>query len=540
MIAPTGDVGRSSAVGTDPDAERHYALASPALGERALELLRARFRTRDDALLAVTRAYYDTFDRRLAGEDAILCRTLEDGAHSLRLESLSGGLVRRLATPIVPGFAADLPRGPFHDAIAPLIDVRRLLQLVEITGSVERASVLDDRGKTTVRLSFEQWTIGSRADRIHGADITLLTATPVKGYGKAARRVCELLEAELALHPLPPGALLSVFGVAPQSAATPAATRPAITRDMRSDEAIKRIYASLLETIVANEEGTRRRTDPEFLHQFRVAIRRTRAGIARLRGVFPVRTMERFKREFAWLGSVTGPMRDLDVHLMELPAYEAALPPEARGDLEPLRTHLELSADREQVKLEAALESERYARLIKSWRAWLRRPVPMRTPLVDARRPIEQLARERIYKLHGRVLKRGSKIDDQTPDEAVHDLRLDCKKLRYLIEFFRDLFDPKVIKQQIRALKQLQEVLGRFNDFSVQQIALADATHEMAEHGRAPLATAVVVGRLIETLRGRQQQARDEVRGRIQTFNTPDNRARAEQLFAPTAPVGTE
>ena len=63
-------------------------------------------------------------------------------------------------------------------------------------------------------------------------------------------------------------------------------------------------------------------------------------------------------------------------------------------------------------------------------------------------------------------------IDDDSPDEALHRLRIDAKKLRYLLEFFRALYPPKEIGAVVGALKSLQDNLGDFNDLSVQQGAM--------------------------------------------------------------------
>ncbi len=526
MIAHRGEPAHDGGGEADPDVEQRYALAEPKVGERAFEVLHAALRMRVTASARVSRTYYDTFDRRLAAAGSLLVHARGDGEPVLRWESIDGRLERRLPTSGKPGLATDLPAGPFRDALEARIDVRRVLPLTELRGTARTANVLDTRGKTTVRVSLENWRLAGNGTQ---KKLTLLRIAPVKGYAREAMKIAALLREELGLTPMSADAHQAMLGLA-----TPrkSSSGPRLRAGMRSDEAAKRVYSHLLDVIVANEEGTRARTDPEFLHQYRVAIRRTRAGLARLKGIFPVRTVERFKREFRWLGSVTSPMRDLDVHLLELPAYAEALPPETHEDLEPLREHLEAEADAEQKRIVKALGSARYRKLIADWREFLERPPALRTSLPDAARPVEELARARIWKLHKRILKRGAAIDDDTPAEAVHDLRLDCKKLRYLMEFFRELFPAEAMQQQIKALKRLQDVLGRFNDFEVQQGALQDAAESMAEHDSAPLPTIVVMGRLIETSRRRQDEARAEICGRIAAFGAPENRARAKQLFA--------
>ena len=52
--------------------------------------------------------------------------------------------------------------------------------------------------------------------------------------------------------------------------------------------------------------------------------------------------------------------------------------------------------------------------------------------------------------------------------EALHDLRKRGKELRYLLELFGSPFPTNVVKPMVSTLKDLQEVLGRFQDRAVQ------------------------------------------------------------------------
>ena len=101
------------------------------------------------------------------------------------------------------------------------------------------------------------------------------------------------------------------------------------------------------------------------------------------------------------------------------------------------------------------LESARYKKLLSSWGAFLKRPVPQRPRARNARRDIEEFAAARVWRLHKRILRDGGVIEDDTPDEQVHDLRLVAKKLRYMMEFSRTLFDADRIGAQIKTLKRL-------------------------------------------------------------------------------------
>ena len=102
------------------------------------------------------------------------------------------------------------------------------------------------------------------------------------------------------------------------------------------------------------------------------------------------------------------------------------------------------------------------------------------------------MASERLVVVYRRVLKRGTKIKPHTPAEALHQLRIECKKLRYLLEFFRSLCERKRVVPFIKELRKLQDNLGDFNDLQVQQEALKKWAVEMAEqNAAAPALTAM-------------------------------------------------
>jgi phosphohistidine phosphatase SixA len=300
---------------------------------------------------------------------------------------------------------------------------------------------------------------------------------------------------------------------------------------MRADEAAKRIHRALLRTIELNEAGVRQGRDPDFLHDFRVALRRTRTCLAQIKGVFPQESVDRFRREFSWLGSVSGPKRDLDVHLMRMDGYEASLDTKTRDHLAPLRRFLRVRQQKEQDRLAKALQSARYRALMQSWKKFLEEAVPEKTRLPNAERPTLLVASERIERRFRRVLKEGSAISPSSPTEALHRLRIECKKLRYLLEFFRSLFDPGELGAVVAELKKLQDHLGVFNDLQVQQVAMRRFAKQMR---RAGMGTAEALGameELVERVEARQAKERKRFDKRFSRFANKENQKRIRRLL---------
>lgn len=501
----------------------------------ALSRLRASERLSDVVTRTQRETLYDTFDWRVL--DASLELGHDDGG-TLTLRDADGGIVADLPETGAPDFEWNLPDGALRDALVGPIEMRRLQPFAVVRTTERSVSIVDDEGKTRVRLTLTTFSASPVAD---GADARVSVTGSVRvrelrGYGKDAERVRALLTDELG----PPTTQAPLARrVADALSLAPLSYRPKVAlefeRGERTDVAMKRIYLQLLDVVEANEAGTRDDVDSEFLHDLRVAVRRTRSGLSQVRGSMPQQTHERFKREFKWLGTVTGPQRDADVALLTLPDYLKDLPDESHADLEPLREMLVEEQRAAHELLVKAMASARYRRLTSSWRTLLERPAPRHTRLPNAMRPIHDTAAECIWKAYRRVRKRGRRIRPETPDEAVHDLRIDAKKLRYVLAFFGTCFDKQGVSDLLRSLKRLQDNLGTFNDLSVQQETLRKHAEALARSGRGGTATLLALGRLVEVLARRQVAERRRFHDAFESFGSKETRDAVETLLFPGA-----
>lgn len=319
----------------------------------------------------------------------------------------------------------------------------------------------------------------------------------------------------------------------------PAATGVHLDAGTRTDLGVKRVLRGLLDAWLAAEPGVREELDPEYLHELRVAVRRTRSGLGQIKGIFPPEAVERFRAELAWLGEITGPKRDLDVYRMMVPDFRLELPAELQTSLEPFDAFLAAHQAIEQAKLVAALDSERYRRLVEDWRSFLADPAPSPDDLPNAARAVEDTAAERIWRAYRRVRDHGRLIRPDTPAEAVHRLRIEGKKLRYLMEFFQSLYRPAKMQRLIAAQKQLQENLGDFNDAVVQHAALATLADAMHAEGLGTAATYMALGRLQTHLEATQAERRHAFAKRFRAFDGKTNRRRFRRLFKPRVAAST-
>lgn len=499
--------------------------------------LREYISLQNEPLKTLNRTAYDTFDWRVHAHGSVLEQEADGKGATLIWRALDNHH-RHEQIPLnqAPHFVWDLPPGRFRDQLQPILEMRELIPLVSTHSRIHTFRVLNSQEKTVLRLAIEENTLQApKGKKAHKLDNRILVL-PVKGYRKPVERVKKILQG-LGLNPATDDIILKALSVAGHSPGSYSSKLNLhLDPAMRADEATKQILRRLLDMMMTNEAGTRNGSDTEFLHDFRVAIRRTRSALAQIKGVFPQRTINRFKDVFAWLGQLTSPTRDLDVYLLTYDDYRNSLPSSAQNDLEPLRGFLLKHQKIEHGKLVAGLDSARYRKALKDWRAFLETRVPQRSTLANAKRPVHEVAGERIWRVYRRVLKEGQAIHPDTPAEALHELRKTCKKLRYLMEFFQSLYPAGDIKSLIRVLKALQDNLGNFQDFEVQVMTLKQFSHQMMEEGAVAPETLMAMGMLVENLERRQQQARKEFAERFGGFAEAENRKHFRGLFAPPAP----
>jgi CHAD domain-containing protein len=305
---------------------------------------------------------------------------------------------------------------------------------------------------------------------------------------------------------------------------------PPLEPDQRSELAVRQILVHLLDTLRANIDGVLEDLDPEPLHDLRVATRRTRSALSTIKGVLPEAVVNNFAHDFKWLGTVTGPCRDLDVQLIEMDDFQRRLEI-ADGSLDPLRKLIEKSRRDERPRVCDALRSERFRRLIDGWDEILDANIAGEPEPRNARRPVIELAGERIHKAFRRFVKRGSKLAGDAPARAFHRLRIDAKKLRYLLEFFADLYPEETARRLVKELKRLQDTLGGFNDMAVQRARLATLASQLTASDTANPETVIAMDRLAQAMAERQDEHRRAFADRFASFAGTDNRRLYRETF---------
>jgi CHAD domain-containing protein len=301
--------------------------------------------------------------------------------------------------------------------------------------------------------------------------------------------------------------------------------------DMRSDEAAKVILRFLLDVIRINEANIEEDLDIEYLHDFRVAIRRTRSALGQIKAVLPSKTTARFKKDFAFVAGLSNELRDLDVYLLNENTHTSMLPPILRDAIKPLFDHLRQKRSIAFQKFLASLKSKKYARILKDWESFLTAHPRKDRTASNARRPIIDLASTRIYTKYRNVVKTGNQILPQTNDEMLHVLRIQCKKLRYLMEFFVSLFPRQKMNAVIAQMKNMQDQLGKFNDLRIQETYLLNVAKELPADHEQMKNTLLAIGSLIGALDRERQRVKKACSRAFSDFALPANQKRFRKLL---------
>lgn len=222
----------------------------------------------------------------------------------------------------------------------------------------------------------------------------------------------------------------------------------------------------------ANLHGMLAHSDPEFLHQFRVALRRMNTLLRVFKPLLPAGFAQTWSADLKAIASSTGEARDLDVMLdtvlrpmlasgdkvrakpvkRAIAACETARDAAALGPTRRLDGHTLLRFSRELSLLDSQADDGDFARF----------------------------AEQRLGDLHRRAMKRFQQVVRSHRAADAHRLRIALKHLRYACEFFAELFDEVEMNQYAREVAGLQDDFGFVNDLYV---ALARLDGWAAQNG---------------------------------------------------------
>jgi CHAD domain-containing protein len=419
-----------------------------------------------------TSTYYDTPPRSLARCGITLRRRVENGLSLWQLKLPRGGARAELEAPGGPAgpspqietlLAAHLRYG----ALGPVATLRtRRIGVRVVSGERSLADVVLD--------SVDVLDAGRSAGAFAEIEVELL-----EGDEGDLARLSRVLRRAGAHRASGTPKLMRVLELDGE---------PAPSKDAGAGEHLRFLLTRQLRELETFDPGVRLGADPEDLHRFRVATRRSRALIRASRPVAGERLAE-LGLELRWLGAALGPVRDLDVLLEHLRGLLSRLDSDAGAGETIVGAFEEERAVAHDVLLEA-LASERYLRLLDRFSADLQ-------SLAGSPVSLARIAESEARKLR----KAHDTLGPVPSDERLHRLRIKAKRARYAAELAAQT-GSKPFARLVRRVKELQDVVGVHQDAVV-----AEEQVRRLALGR----TALAAGRIVEIERARRQQARAEL-----------------------------
>jgi inorganic triphosphatase YgiF len=380
-------------------------------------------------------------------------------------------------------------------------ELRKLIEPDRVNGSLKPVFVTD--------VTRQVWPLRLGASRIECA----IDVGEIKADGKRE----PLCEVELELKSGAPAKLFELarslnrsvpLRLEPESKAARgyslAAGKPSVPRKAASvhldprmtvSEAFATIARGCIAHILANVDCAHEGKNPEGVHQLRVGIRRLRAAFSVFKDAIPPAEREALGGGLKWLQRELGPAREWDVFI-DTTLRTVAKRLSAGESFDALVRAAEALRGRAYERARAALNDKRYTDLLLHLEAWVdgrlvRRQRPPRNgeatvqpaavagtePIADFAAAVLRLRHAKAHKLGGKMRKLG--------DDEIHELRIRVKKLRYAMEYFRDLYPEKAVRRYVARLKALQDVLGTAHDALVAEDLIPQLESGGRDVGRA-------------------------------------------------------
>ena len=256
-------------------------------------------------------------------------------------------------------------------------------------------------------------------------------------------------------------------------------------------EAGRKTMRFLFAEMLIHEPGTRLGQDPEQLHDMRVATRRLRAAFVVFEQAFNPKVIKSHVKGLRLTGRALGHARDMDVIIEKAVHYLDGLPPDERPGTQPLIDYWQDERTQARADMLAHLNSQKYSNFLHKFNIFVNTPglgaLPVREEPPTPHR-VREVAPALIYSRLEAVRAYETILANATIAQ-LHALRIECKRFRYTVEFFREVLGEQT-KAILNQLKGLQDHLGNLHDADVAcQIVRQFLTEWDARQTALPLAT---------------------------------------------------
>lgn len=216
--------------------------------------------------------------------------------------------------------------------------------------------------------------------------------------------------------------------------------------------------------LIKHDPGVRS-GEPDSIHLMRVSARRMRSALATCRTLLDPMVADNLRDELKWLADVLGVARDTEIIQSRVRKLISADPAELVMGPISQRIDEELGADQHKARAEilAALENERYYRLLDGLERLLSAPPLTSSASKPARQTASALIRKDVKRLRRAVGTAKAAQDGSARDQSLHEARKRAKRLRYAAEAASSVCGKRGARLAAAA-HDIQKILGRHQD----------------------------------------------------------------------------
>ena len=265
-----------------------------------------------------------------------------------------------------------------------------------------------------------------------------------------------------------------------------------MTLDSSMAEAGRTILADYLHKLEKAEPVAREGSDPEGVHDMRVATRRLRASLELLEEtVYDSQETKRYRKQLRGLAQALGNTRDADVFLQNLEEYRSKLSEEDQAGIEPLYHEIKQRQTRSRKAMLKTLDNRKTRKLLKKLKTFVETPESgvvkqPRDPHEVVPFLVKHFVASTVWRRYEEVLAYEAVVSQDTSVAVLHRLRVAAKHMRYTVEYFQDAL-PATVKTLHKQLVDIQDHLGDLHD---DQVAIELCEHLLkANPEDAPLRT---------------------------------------------------
>lgn len=240
-----------------------------------------------------------------------------------------------------------------------------------------------------------------------------------------------------------------------------------VSPDDTLSEAGRKVWLFHFALMLCHEEGTISGEDIEELHDMRVATRRMRTAFDIFSPAFDPKIMKHYLKGLRTIGRFLGAVRDMDVILEHALNYQRKMDEDTRPGLEPLIRAWKQVIHKKRSKMTRHLQSENYHTFKNEFNLFLQAPEQIK-PIIEVSgldSHLRDIVPVLVYSRYASVRAYESILPTASVAQ-LHALRIEFKKFRYVLEYFREILGDQV-SHAITELKQMQDHLGELHDTDV-------------------------------------------------------------------------